>query len=145
MENLKKKKRNLISASSHSQRFDKFPFVIYFFIFPDKQRGEPLAADPARGPQGDDRVGQMSPGGDQSPYERGRRHGYSGNYYGTRCVYVIFIWTVLEDMVYMSCNSMEKYERYREKNVETKRKVVEAKRMSTFKWGQDFDRSYEEN
>ena len=36
-------------------------------------------------------------------------------------------------------------ERYREKNVETKRKVEEAKRMSNFKWGQDFDRSYQEN
>ena len=35
--------------------------------------------------------------------------------------------------------------RNREKNVETKRKVEEAKRMSNFKWGQDFDRSYEEN
>ena len=40
---------------------------------------------------------------------------------------------------------MEKYERYREKNVETKREVEEAKRMSNCKWGQDFDRSYEEN
>ena len=40
---------------------------------------------------------------------------------------------------------MEKYETYREKNVETKRKVEEAKRMSNFKWGQDFDRLYEEN
>ena len=33
----------------------------------------------------------------------------------------------------------------REKNVETKRKVEEPKRMSDFKWGQDFDRSYQEN
>ena len=40
---------------------------------------------------------------------------------------------------------MEKHERYREKNVEAKRKVEEAKRMSNFQWGQDFDRSYEEN
>ena len=40
---------------------------------------------------------------------------------------------------------MEKHERYREKNVETKRKVEEAKRMSNFKWGQDFDSSYQEN
>ena len=40
---------------------------------------------------------------------------------------------------------MEKYERYREKNVEAKQKVEEAKRMSNFKWGQDFDGSYEEN
>ena len=32
-----------------------------------------------------------------------------------------------------------------EKTVETKRKVEEAKRMSNFKWGQDFNRSYEEN
>ena len=46
---------------------------------------------------------------------------------------------------WLQCNSMEKYERYREKNVETKRKVEEAKRMSNFKWGQDFDKSYEEN
>ena len=29
--------------------------------------------------------------------------------------------------------------------METKRKVEEAKRMSNFKWGQDFDSSYEEN
>ena len=40
---------------------------------------------------------------------------------------------------------MEKYERYRKKNVETQRKVEEAKRLSNFKWGQYFDRSYEEN
>ena len=33
----------------------------------------------------------------------------------------------------------------REKIVEAKRKVKEAKRISNFKWGQDFDRSYEEN
>ena len=46
---------------------------------------------------------------------------------------------------WLQCNSMEKYERYREKNVETKRKVEEAKRMSKFKWRQDFGRSYEEN
>ena len=46
---------------------------------------------------------------------------------------------------WLQCNSVEKYERYREKNVEAKRKVEEAKRMSNFKWGQDFDRSYEEN
>ena len=50
---------------------------------------------------------------------------------------------VLEE--WLQCNSMEKYERYREKNVETQRKVEESKRMSNFKWGQDFDRSYEEN
>ena len=29
--------------------------------------------------------------------------------------------------------------------MEAKRKVEEAKRMSSFKWGQDFDRSFEEN
>ena len=46
---------------------------------------------------------------------------------------------------WLQCSSMEKYERYREKNVETKRKMEEANRMSNFKWGQDFDRSYEEN
>ena len=34
--------------------------------------------------------------------------------------------------------------RYREKIVETKRKVEEAKRVSNFRWGQDFKRSYEE-
>ena len=32
-----------------------------------------------------------------------------------------------------------------EKNVETKRTVEEVKRMSNFKWGEDFDRSHEEN
>ena len=37
---------------------------------------------------------------------------------------------------WLRCNSMEKYERYREKNVETKRNVKEAKRMSNFRWGQ---------
>ena len=46
---------------------------------------------------------------------------------------------------WLQCNNVEKYERYREKNVEAMRKVEEAKRMSNFKWGQDFDRSYEEN
>ena len=46
---------------------------------------------------------------------------------------------------WLQCNSLEKYIRYREKIVETKRKVEEAKRMSNFKWEQDFDRSYEEN
>ena len=35
---------------------------------------------------------------------------------------------------WLQCNSMEKYERYREKNVEIKQKVEEAKRMSNFKW-----------
>ena len=46
---------------------------------------------------------------------------------------------------WLQCNSVEKYERYREKNVVAKRKVEEAKRMSNFKWGQDFDKSYEKN
>ena len=46
---------------------------------------------------------------------------------------------------WLQCNSVEKYERYREKNVEAKQKVEEAKRVSNFKWGQDFDRLYEEN
>ena len=40
---------------------------------------------------------------------------------------------------WLQCNSMEKYERYREKNVETKQKVEEAKRMSNFRYGQDFN------
>ena len=44
---------------------------------------------------------------------------------------------------WLQCNSVEKYERYREKNVEAKQKVEEAKRISNFKWGQDFGRSYE--
>ena len=35
---------------------------------------------------------------------------------------------------WLQCNSVEKYERYREKNVEAKQKVEEAKRMSNFKW-----------
>ena len=48
-------------------------------------------------------------------------------------------------MAWLQCNSVEKYERYRKKNVETKRKVEEAMRMSNFKWVQNFDRSYEEN
>ena len=34
---------------------------------------------------------------------------------------------------WLQCNSMEKYERYRKKNVETKQKVEEAKRISNFK------------
>ena len=42
---------------------------------------------------------------------------------------------------WLQCNSVEKHERYRKKNVEAKRKVEEAKRMPNFKWGQDFDRS----
>ena len=46
---------------------------------------------------------------------------------------------------WLQFNSVEKYERYREKNVETKRKVEEVKRMSNFIWGLDFNRSYEEN
>ena len=46
---------------------------------------------------------------------------------------------------WLQCNSVDKYGRYRKKNVETKQKVEEVKRMSNFKWGQDFDRSYEEN
>ena len=42
---------------------------------------------------------------------------------------------------WLQCNSMEKYKRYyyREKKVE------EAKRVSDFRWGQDFNRSCEEN
>ena len=35
----------------------------------------------------------------------------------------------------LQCNSMEKYERYREKNLKAMRKVEEAKRMSNFRWG----------
>ena len=46
---------------------------------------------------------------------------------------------------WLQYNSVEKHERYREKIVEAKRKVEEAKRLSNFKWGQYFDRSYEEN
>ena len=36
---------------------------------------------------------------------------------------------------WLHCNSMEKYKRYRKKNVETKRKVEEAKRVSNLRWG----------
>ena len=39
---------------------------------------------------------------------------------------------------WLQCSSMEKYKRYRKKNVETKRKVEEAKRMSNFRWGTGF-------
>ena len=46
---------------------------------------------------------------------------------------------------WLQCNSMEKYKRYREKKVETKWKVEEEKRLANLRWGQDFDRSYEEN
>ena len=41
---------------------------------------------------------------------------------------------------WLQCNNMKKYERYREKNVETKQKAEEVKRMSDFRWGQDFNR-----
>ena len=34
---------------------------------------------------------------------------------------------------WLQCSSVEKYERYREKKVEAKQKVEEAKRMSNFK------------
>ena len=46
---------------------------------------------------------------------------------------------------WLQSNSIEKYERYREINVETKRKVDEEKSLANFRWGQDFKRSYEEN
>ena len=44
---------------------------------------------------------------------------------------------------WLQSNSIEKYERYREINVETKRKVDEEKSLANFRWGQDFNRSYE--
>ena len=34
---------------------------------------------------------------------------------------------------WLQCNSMEKYERYREKNMATKRKMEEVERMSNIK------------
>ena len=46
---------------------------------------------------------------------------------------------------WLQCYSVEKYEIYREKNVEAKRKVEETKKILNFKWGQDFYRFYEEN
>ena len=46
---------------------------------------------------------------------------------------------------WLQYNSMEKYERYREKNVETKWKVEEVKWVSNFRWRQDFNRSYEKD
>ena len=39
---------------------------------------------------------------------------------------------------WLQYSSIEKYERYREKNVETKQKAEEAKRISNFKWGAGF-------
>ena len=45
---------------------------------------------------------------------------------------------------WLQCNSMKKYERYKEEKVETKRKV-EEERLASLGWGQEFDRSYEEN
>ena len=46
---------------------------------------------------------------------------------------------------WLQSNSREKYERYKEKNVEVKRRVDEAKRAANHRWGQDFGRSYVEN
>ena len=46
---------------------------------------------------------------------------------------------------WLQSNSREKYERYKEKNVEVKRRVDEAKRAANHRWGQGFGRSYEEN
>merc|ERR1711915_38529 len=37
------------------------------------------------------------------------------------------------------------YERYKEKKVEVKRKVREAKRTADFRWGQELGKSFEEN
>ncbi|KAK7072941.1 hypothetical protein SK128_002633 [Halocaridina rubra] len=49
------------------------------------------------------------------------------------------------DQEWLQCNSREKYERYMERNEETKRKVEEEKRLANVRWGQNFSRSYEEN
>ena len=38
----------------------------------------------------------------------------------------------------------EKYERYKARNVEVKRRVEEAKRAVNNRWGQGFGRSFEE-
>ena len=46
---------------------------------------------------------------------------------------------------WLQCKSIEKYERYKEKNVEVKRSVAEAKRKANNEWGQKLSREYEEN
>ncbi|XP_068210808.1 uncharacterized protein [Palaemon carinicauda] len=46
---------------------------------------------------------------------------------------------------WLQSNSIEKYEKYREKKVEVKRKVREAKRAADLRWGQGLGQSYEEN
>ncbi|XP_068230618.1 uncharacterized protein [Palaemon carinicauda] len=46
---------------------------------------------------------------------------------------------------WLQSNSIEKYEKYKEKNVEVKLKVREAKRAADLRWGQGLGHSYEEN
>ena len=46
---------------------------------------------------------------------------------------------------WLQYNSREKYERYKEKNVDAKQKVDEENRLENFKWGQKFNRPYKEN
>ena len=46
---------------------------------------------------------------------------------------------------WLQCKSIEKYERYKAKNVEVKRRVAEAKKRANNEWGQKLSREYEEN
>ena len=45
----------------------------------------------------------------------------------------------------LQCRSRGKYERYKAKNVEVKRRVAEAKRNASNNWGQKLGRAYEDN
>ena len=46
---------------------------------------------------------------------------------------------------WLQCNSAENYENYKQKKVEVKRKVKEAKREANEKWGQSLGRNFEQN
>ena len=46
---------------------------------------------------------------------------------------------------WLQCRTREKYEIYKAKNVEVKRRVTEAKRAANDRWGQGLSRAYEEN
>ena len=46
---------------------------------------------------------------------------------------------------WLQCSNEEKLEKYREKKLETKRKVDFEKSLANVRWGQSFGRSYEEN
>ena len=46
---------------------------------------------------------------------------------------------------WLQCRSREKYEIYKEKNVEVKRRVAEAKRNASNNWGRKLGGAYEDN